>query len=172
MIFRLREPPRQFWSVEIGTHLRYEDAGSAKWPGAHKENQGQFADLEIARLPPFPPGSWLVERGIIVSYCFCCFFCELLIYKSINKMGRCTQRISQGHLGFLLSFSSLEDLICGISLPPESWSTEAITVYSIHDSFHCFVSCSYSIKDFQDEEKFSNNHPVVNVDTLIIELHM
>ena len=134
MIFRLRKPPRQFWSVEIGTHLRYEDAGSAKWPGAHKENQGQFADLEIALLPPFPTGSWLVERGIIASYCF---FCELFIYKSINKMGRCTQRISQGHLGFL-SLSFLGRF--GISLPPESRSTEDITANSIHDSFHCFVS--------------------------------
>ena len=48
--------------------MRYEDAGSAKWPGAHKENQGQFADLEIALLSTFPPGSWLVERGKIASF--------------------------------------------------------------------------------------------------------
>ena len=136
MIFLLREPPRQFWSVEIGTHLRYEDAGSAKWPGAHKENQGQFADLEIALLSTFPPGSWLVERGKIAS-----FLCVLLIYKSIIKMGPCSQRISKGHLGLLFSpFPSREDLICGIYLPPESRSTEDITVFSIHESFHCFMS--------------------------------
>ena len=87
-------------------------------------------------------------------------FCALLIYKSINKTGRCTQRISQGHLGFLLSFSSLEDLICGISLPPESRSTEDITVYSIHDSFHCFVSCSYSTQSRTSRMKKIESFPI------------
>ena len=69
------------------------------------------------------------------------FFCVLLIYKSINKMGPCSQRISKGHLGLLFSpFPSQDDLICGIYLPLESRSTEDITVYSIHESFHCFMS--------------------------------
>ena len=128
MIFRLREPPRQFWSVEIGTHLRYEDAGSAKWPGAHKENQGQFADLEIALLPPFPPGSWLVERGIIASYCF---FVNCSYTNQSTKWVAALRGSVRAIWDFFSPFPSQEDLICGISLPPESRSTEDITVYSI-----------------------------------------
>ena len=59
----------------------------------------------------------------------CLLFCVLLIYKSINKMGPCSQRIGKGHLGLLFSpFPSQEDLICGIYLPLESRSTEDITV--------------------------------------------
>ena len=85
-----------------------------------------------------PSFSSKILAGSKRNNCLLLFFCELFIYKSINKMGRCTQRISKGHMGFLLSFSFPGRF--GISLPPESRSTEDITVNSIHDNFHCFVS--------------------------------